>query len=423
MICPRRSTLNLFILTTILEGKILVNHHNVGYDTTIMMSKQEITGMLYRTPPLAEPELAVLAQIDGLRESLRIYLHEPRRWSGSLRRMAFARVIQGSNTIEGYSAALDDAAAVALGEEPLDADTETRLALEGYCDAMTFVLQQAEESDFMYTEGMLKAIHFMMTSHDLKKRPGQWRRGAVYVRNDQTGEIVYEGPDIDRVPSLIAALTAQLNSAADAAPAMVLAGMAHLNLVMIHPFADGNGRMARVLQSLVMVRGGILTPTFVSIEEYLGRNTQSYYDILAEVGNGAWHPERDALPWVRYILTAHLRQARTMLQRIKDSERLWGELEALVKEHGLPERTIAGLFDAAMGYRLRRGTYQAMSEEPIQDETATRDLRRLTDSGLLRRLGEKKGTYYLASEKLGSIWLAIKAGHAPRDESDPFAGS
>jgi Fic family protein len=382
--------------------------------------------MLYETPPVDEPELAVLAQIDDLRSSLGIYLGEPRRWHGSLRRLAFARVIQGSNTIEGFSAALDDAAAVALDEEPLDAVAATRLALGGYRDAMTFVLQQAGEDGFTYTDGMLKALHFMMNSYDLETRPGKWRLGSIYVRNDTTGEMVYEGPPIENVTALIAALVNQLNTPEVGVPALVQAAMAHLNFVLIHPFKDGNGRMARVLQSLVMVRGGVLTPTFISIEEYLGRNTQSYYDILAEVGGGAWLPDRDARPWVQYVLTAHLRQARTALQRIKDSERLWGSLETLVGERRLPERTAVALFDAAMGHRIRRGTYRAMTEDtadPIQDETATRDLRKMTEAGLLQKLGERKGTYYLGTDELKGIWQAIRAAHPPRDTSDPFAVS
>ena len=53
--------------------------------------------------------------------------------------------------------------------------------------------------------------------------------------------------------------------------------MAHLNLVMIHPFEDGNGRMSRALQSLVLARDHIVAPEFASIEEYLGRNTPAYY--------------------------------------------------------------------------------------------------------------------------------------------------
>jgi len=52
----------------------------------------------------------------------------------------------------------------------------------------------------------------------------------------------------------------------------------------------------------------------MSVEEYLGRNTQAYYDVLGEVGRGSWHPENDARPWIRFNLTAHLRQARTMLR-------------------------------------------------------------------------------------------------------------
>ncbi len=66
--------------------------------------------------------------------------------------------------------------------------------------------------------------------------------------------------------------------------------MAHLNLVMIHPFRDANGRMSRCLQTPVLAREQILAPQFSSIEEYLGRNTQSYYKVLGEVGAESWHP-------------------------------------------------------------------------------------------------------------------------------------
>ena len=220
-----------------------------------------------------------------------------------------ARAIQGSNSIEGYDAPLDDAAAVDLGEEPLDADEETRLALKGYRDAMTYVLQLAGDPAFEYSEQLLKSLHFMMASYDLQNRPGLWRAGSIYVRKEETGEVVYEGADIDDVPQLIRELVGRLNDETDPPP-MVRAGMAHLNLVMIHPFRDGNGRMARCLQTLVLAREGILSPVFCSIEEYLGRDTQTYYDVLAEVGAGSWHPERNATPWIRFILTAHLRQAR-----------------------------------------------------------------------------------------------------------------
>jgi Fic family protein len=85
--------------------------------------------------------------------------------------------------------------------------------------------------------------------------------------------------------------------------------MAHLNLVMIHPFSDGNGRMARCIHTLVLAREGILEPEFCSIEEYLGYEQQGYYDVLAKVGRGSWHPKSDTRPWLRFILKGHLVQA------------------------------------------------------------------------------------------------------------------
>ena len=381
--------------------------------------------MLFETPEPDERELQVLGQIEDLKKTLRWQLSEPRRWFGSLRRMQFAKAVQGSNSIEGFDAALDDAAAIDLGEEPLDADEETYLAVKGYRDAMTYVLQLAGEPDFSYSEQLLKSLHFMMTSYDLKLRPGLWRSGSIYVRNDETERIVYEGPSVENVPGLMRELVECLNTRDDAPP-MVRAGMAHLDLVMVHPFRDGNGRMGRVLQTLVLAREGVLSPVFCSIEEYLGSNTQQYYEILAEVGAGSWHPNRDARRWVRFNLAAHLRQARTLLRRVKESEQLWDQLERLVGKRGLPERTMPVLWDAAMGFRVRNATYRAIYEEieePISEAMAGRDLRQMVEAGLLVPRGERRGRFYLPSVELRGYREAIIQARDPRDDSDPFAGA
>lgn len=379
--------------------------------------------MLFTAAELDDAEARVLAEVDELKRALRWQLHEPRRWVGSLRRLSLARAIQGSNSIEGYEAGLDDVVDVAAGEEPLDADEETRLALQGYRQAMTYVLQLAEDHDFEYSEQLLKGLHYMMTSYALKNRPGRWRPGAIYVRNDQTGEIVHEGPDIDEVPALMKELVGQVNRDSRDED-IIRAAMAHLNLVMVHPFRDGNGRMARCLQSLVFARGGALSPVFMSVEEYLGRNTQAYYDVLARVGGGSWQPERDTRPWIRFMLTAHLRQARTMLQRIKDSERMWAELETLVRDRKLPDRSVMALFDAMIGLRIRNATYRAYFEdtpEEITEATASRDLRQLVNAGLLDARGEKRGRRYVARPVLSDIRRRVMKSRPPREDADPFA--
>lgn len=376
--------------------------------------------MLFETPEVGKREVEVVEEIDELRSTLRRYLHEPRRWAGSLRRQSFARAVQGSNSIEGYEAGLDDVAAAIEGEDVLDADKETELALKGYREAMTFVLQLAGDEDFAYSEQLLKSLQFMMTSYDLSKRPGQWRAGAIFVRNDGTGDVVYEGPDRDEVPHLIDELVASLNGPAGDEPVMVRAGMAHLNLVMIHPFRDGNGRMARALQTLVLAREGVLAPVFCSIEEYLGHNTTAYYDVLARVGGGRWQPERDAAPWVRFTLTAHLRQAKTLLRRVYETERLWDRLEHLVAQRRLPDRAIPALFDAAHGFRIRRTSYINVQEAEISEPTATRDLRLLVESGLLQSHGERRGRYYVAGQELKDVWQGVQRARDPNEMADPF---
>jgi Fic family protein len=134
--------------------------------------------MLFETPALDDREHGVLREIDDLRQTLRWQIAAPRRWVGSLRRLTFARAVQGSNTIEGYNATLDDVAAVVAGEEPLEASEETRRALAGYRDAMTYVLQLSEDPHFAFDETLLRSLHFMMMSYDLSKNPGRWGPGA-----------------------------------------------------------------------------------------------------------------------------------------------------------------------------------------------------------------------------------------------------
>lgn len=376
--------------------------------------------MIFTSCELGDRELAVIDDINDLRTRLRTFLHEPKRWTGSLRRLSFARNIQGSNSIEGFDANLDDAAAVAVGEEPLDSDQETRLALEGYRNAMTYVLQRADDADFDASVSLFKSLHFMMTGYSLANRPGRWRAGPIYVRDDATGEIVHEGADVADVPELMAELADAINTSDD--EPLVRAAMAHLNVVMIHPFRDGNGRMARCVQSLVLARNSLVSPVFMSVEEYLGRNTAAYYDVLASVGGGRWAPGRDTRPWVRFTLTAHLRQARTLERRFDEAMRLWLAIEHLAGDR--EERQLAALNDAAMGLKLRRATYLKIAGESgseISEQTAGRDLKALADQGFLEAHGERRGRYYLGTDKLQKVWRDIHGARAHSDNTDPFA--
>lgn len=371
--------------------------------------------MIFRSPELTEQELQVIARIDRVRDALRHQLPEQKRWVGLLRRVMLARAIRGSNSIEGYNVSLDEAVAAVAGEPPLDAEDEAWKAVVGYRDAMTYVLQLADDSHFVYDENLIRGLHFMMMGYALDKSPGRWRPGSVFVLDEASREIVYTGPDAMAVPDLVHELVEYLR-AEDRIPPMVKAAMAHLNLVMIHPFRDGNGRMARCLQTLVLAREGIVASPFVSIEEYLGANTEAYYAVLAEVGQGNWQPQRDARPWIRFVLTAHYQQAQTMVRRAEEAERRWALLTQEASRLKLPERSVPALFNASLRFRLRNADYREAAE--VSDTIAGRDLGRLVEAGLLAARGERRGRLYVATPRLIALNDSIRAERKPVE--DPF---
>lgn len=373
--------------------------------------------MPFRSQSLGKEETGVLGAITSMQKALRYTLSNPVRWEGVLRRNALARAIRGSNSIEGYLVTAEDAIAAAAGDEPFEAEQDTWLNVTGYRNAMTYVLQLAKDPNFVFSEGFIRSLHFMMLQHDLTKHPGNWRPGPIYVRDEKTSEIVYEAPPAEQVPKLMDELVSYLNGPRENGSVLIKAAMAHLNLVMIHPFSDGNGRMGRCLQTLVLAGVGIVDPTFSSIEEYLGRNTQDYYHILAEVGRGSWNPQNDTRPWIRFNLTAHYRQAATLLRRTRMIAKLWDELEREAARHGLPERTVPALSDAAVGYRVRSANYRHMAD--VSKVVASRDLRAAVEAGLLVPHGERRGRVYTASDSIRATAQRIR-NEEPRGIPDPF---
>jgi len=159
----------------------------------------------------------------------------------------------------------------------------------------------------------------------------------------------------------------------------------------------------------------------VSIEEYLGANTPAYYAALTEVAQGTWSPQNSALGWVEFCLTAHYRQALTVLRRIRELEALWDTCEQIAQRHRLSPRAVGALVDAARGWRLRRSLYvtttKATAGEDISDAVATNDLAAMTRAGLLNPVGEKRGRYYAPTEELTNPWQRIRSRRPIRRDS------
>ena len=373
--------------------------------------------VLYTPPSLRSEDEAVLSEIHQMRKQLRHLLRTPRRWEGVLRRSALARAIQGSNSIEGYLVDEDDAAAAVDGEEPISADEKTFLEIQGYRQALGYVLAMGDAGYATFDATEIRAMHYMLLAHDYSKSPGRYRRGPIYVHDERDDRVVYEGPDAERLPALMDALVTSLHTGAGHDP-IVRSAMAHLNLVMIHPFRDGNGRMARALATLVLTRSDIGEPEFSSIEEWLGANTEDYYAVLARTGHGSWQPRGDAHLWLSFNLRAHHMQAQTVARRVEEASATWEELDQLVKVHGVPERTMDAMFDGVIGWRIRRAGY--MNRAAVSEQTATRDLAALTSAGILAARGNGRGRYYVAGQPLRDIQEHRRARRMPLRDPYPW---
>ena len=372
--------------------------------------------MLFTYPTLDDKEKRVEEATARLRVDLRRYVAtEPRRWTGLLARMTRARALAGSNSIEGINVSDDDAIAAIDREDPANTDRDTWQAVVGYREAMDYILQRRQSPSFIITEDVLLAVHFMICQSDLQANPGQYRPGWVGVRNSRTGELVHEGVDRDQLEPLIQELLDYVNNE-QVDSVLLRAAMTHLNLAMLHPFTDGNGRTARCIHTAVLASDGIVAPTFSSIEEYIGHSQQKYYDVLAEVGGGTWQPARDAKPWIRFCLTGHYVQAQTLLHRMRELERLYAELSDLVIARGLPDRMALALIQAAFGTRVRNSSYRVSAD--VSKNLASRDLKVLVDIGLLVPEGERRGRFYSAGPIVAEIRQKLRL---PKKVDDPFA--
>lgn len=351
--------------------------------------------MIYATPSsvaLAEP----LAELDELRARLGEQAGNAGPWLGDLRRRWRAESAESSIEIEGFRVPESERVAVAAGTSAGPRDDD-RLALSCYALAMDHVGVMAGDPHFRWVDRVILDLHFEACSFQRGRDPGRYRSHGIEVTSPVGGPPAYVGPPWESVPGLMGEIIAWLGQGDLDAHVAVRAAMAHLHVVSVHPFRDGNGRISRITQSLVLAREGPLAPEFVSIEEHLGGNTAAYYAVLQEVQGGRYQPERDAAPWVRFCVDAHIVQARRRLEQIVHAGRRWAVLEGLVAERGWPDR-LAVAMELALSARVDRSAYA--TEAGVSDATASNDLRRLADAGLVVRDGKGRTTGYRASDAL-----------------------
>jgi Fic family protein len=352
--------------------------------------------MIYALPQISGDLADSLDELQRLRSQVEGQVGRSSRWIGSLRRQVQASSVNGSTSIEGFSVSLEEALELTERRAATADDEENRQAVACYARAMDHVGVMAADPGFRWLDRVILDLHFDACYFQRDKDPGLWRQGSIGVTGAD-GALEYRGPDAEEVPSLMTEIVTSLQEPEADVDEVVRAAMAHLNVISVHPFCDGNGRISRIVQSLVLAREGARSPEFFSIEEYLGNHTQDYYAALREVQAGSFQPERDATSWVEFCVEAHIVQARQRLTQIEEAAERWSKLEALVEDRGWPDRLVIALEQCLAG-RTDRTRYGR--EADISTVTASNDLRRLLDAGLLRRVGRGRSTAYESGRRL-----------------------
>lgn len=354
--------------------------------------------MIHGTPPIDGYLKRSLHELDELHATLAHEVKRPRRWNGQLRRNALMDAVVASTSIEGYHVTAAEARALVDGTMPTAVDSDSKWAVSCYARGMEHTQVMAADPMFEWSHRVVLDLHFDTCQFQRGRSPGLYRTGPVHV-SGPGGGVEYTAPDASDVPTLMSEMLQSLTRA-DEEHVVVRAAMAHLRFVAIHPFRDGNGRLARILQSLTLGRSAILAPEFASIEPFLAANTTQYYDALRTTQDaGTYAPSMSTALWLEFCIEAHLVLGRDFEARMHALGRYWRSVERVVESRGWPERlTIA--IDLAMHALLTRAAY--VSEAEVPAPTAAGDLRRLVDAGFLVQHGGGRSTSYVASDALRS---------------------
>ncbi|MGH7765411.1 MAG: Fic family protein [Candidatus Dormibacteraceae bacterium] len=357
---------------------------------------------IYAVPPKSPVLLRRLSELDDLRRYLAQNLGDAAQpWTGALRRLAAAEVTVGSTSIEGYGASLEDTVEILAGRHPAGTSGETQRIIAAYAQAMDRVAVLADDRRFDWSAQTILDLHFLVCHPQPEAGAGRLRDAPLIVTRG-LGRDPYRPPAPAEVRALVGETVTWLQSGDLSRHPVVRAAMAHLNLVSVHPFRDGNGRLARVVQSLVLAKEGLLRPELVSIEPYLGRHTREYYAVLEEVQGRTFDPHRDVSAWIEFCVEAHVFEARERKHWLEVAYSRHDFCEQLAREQSYPERFVIALDQVLLGLPVTNADYRR--EVDVASPTAAQDLQRLRREGWLEQEGGGRSVRYVASRKLQERW-------------------
>lgn len=318
----------------------------------------------------------------------------PVRWH--LRIEGFLRhaAIGASTRIEGNRLSLGEADALLQGRS-VEGSLVEQQEIVNYGRALAFGTTLAQDPSFEWSELIVRAINAEVLRDLPDDIHGRYRDGAVAVG------AAYVGPPASAVPQLMGIWADWLRGSDD--HPLVRVALLHLNLVAIHPWFNGNGRTARILSSMELMRH-VRAPELVSIEAALAHDQDSYFRRIREAVGPSYTPDRhSATEWVAWYVGLHT-------ERLEEGRRLneaathdIGTIVNALQRRHEPLTWGPVIHSAALGLAIR--TPDVMEITGSSPVVARGILNRMAAAGWLEPRGRTRGMHYLGTDLIRSLNL------------------
>lgn len=289
-----------------------------------------------------------------------------------------------SSQIEGTQATLIDLLAFEAQEETgASADVQE---VCNYIDALNFARTElASESGLPLSMRLLNQTHarLMQGARGADKLPGEVRRSQNWIGGTRPGNAAFVPPPPHALPDALSAFEKYMH-APDELPALVRAGLLHAQFETIHPYLDGNGRIGRLLVTLLLERWGLLSAPLLYLSLFFKRHREAYYRYLAAVRtDGDWEGwTRFFLEAVTTIATEAVGSARELFARV-------GEDRARVLAAPSSSVMAARLFEVLPSHPIVT-IARAMDLLSTTRPTATKAVTTLVEAGVLAETSGKR---------------------------------
>lgn len=343
----------------------------------------------YTITPKTLSNMTEIAEIKAVVERSRVLpLNE-----AQLRRQAILRMAHTSTSIEGNKLAQFEVGKVIEGKT-VRAPQKDILEVENYYQALKLLDQLSKSRTAITLDEILK-LHKCVTSGLVEKEKiGKFRPADVYVLDDlgDGREILrFKAPPAPKVQGLTENLLEWLKtSKKDGVHPIIRAGVLHLEFVSIHPFTDGNGRVARLLTQLQLYRDGWDFRKIVVLEDYYNRDRLSYYNAEAAVQGKNYKENADISSWLEYFTTGFLVEARKALEQIQSIG--FGKVSKESEQVFLDRDEIQIMDFLTTTGRITSD--DVLDILGVAKRTAQLKLKNLADKGLLKLNGKGPSSFY-----------------------------